>query len=139
MQQDSSIPHALSQYLWPAAATILAILGWVGGWFSRRKREPIELAHLKAQTRQINISTDVQLITAVSEAIGKVERVQDERDHWERKALDSMTEAATLAHENAQQGTRLTHHENEIKKLKALLDINNIPYSDADKFRPKDK
>lgn len=136
MQETSVIPHGLAQFLWPVLA---GILGWLGGWITRRKREPVELAHLKAQTRQLDISTDVQLITAVSEAIGKVQQLQSQRDHWERKALDAMTEAATLTHENAQQETRLTHHENEIKKMKALLDLNSISYADADKFKSKEK
>src|SRR5690349_7622152 len=98
MQEPPVIPHNLAQFLWPVLA---GILGWLGGWIARRKREPIGLAHLKAQTRQLDVSADVQLINAVTEAVGKVQRLQDERNHWERRALDAMTEAATLAHENA--------------------------------------
>lgn len=82
MQLDS-IPRDLTTLLYVVIATSL---GWVGGWITRRKREPAEIAKLSAETRQIEVNTDVSLIQAATIAITKAERLQDERDHWERKA-----------------------------------------------------
>lgn len=86
MQPDSlPIPHSVLQVL---SLVLASSLGWIGGWITRRKREPAEIAKLSAETRQISINTDVSLIQAATAALTKAERLQDERDHWERKAND---------------------------------------------------
>lgn len=136
MQPDtSSIPHSLLQVLWLLLASSL---GWVGGWLTRRKREPHEIAKISAETRQISVNTDVSLIQAATAAITKAERLQQERDHWERKATDLMLDLEDERRVAAQKATRLTHNENQVKRLKGLLDVHSIPYSEVDKQRASD-
>jgi hypothetical protein len=113
-------------------------LGWVGGWLTRRKREPVEIAKISAETRQITVNTDVSLIQAATSAITKAERLQDERDHWERKATDLMLDLENERNRTAQQATRLTLHEHQMKRLKGLLDAHEISYSETDKPRSSD-
>jgi len=110
-------------------------LGWVGGWLTRRKREPVEIAKINAETRQISINTDVSLIQAATQAIAGAERLRSERDHWERKATDLMLDLEDERRLSAQQATRLTLHEHQMKRLKGLLDAHEISYSETDKPR----
>lgn len=97
------------------------------------KREPVEIAKIHAETRQITVNTDVSLIQAATTAIAKAERLQDERDHWERKATDLMLDLEDLRRVGGIQSTRLTHNENQVKRLKGLLDAHGISYSEIDK------
>lgn len=136
MQPDTStIPHSLLQVLWIVLASSL---GWLGGWLTRRKREPHEIAKISAETRQINTATDVSLIQAATTAITKAERLQQERDHWERKATDLMLDLEDARERNAQQDTRLKLHEYQNKRLKGLLDSKSISYSEIDIPRASD-
>lgn len=136
MQPDTStIPHGLLQVLWIVLASSL---GWVGGWLTRRKREPHEIAKISAETRQITVNTDVSLIQAATTAITKAERLQNERDHWERKATDLMLDLEDLREKTAQQDTRLKLHEYQLKRLKGLLDSKGINYSEIDIPRASD-
>lgn len=137
MQLESpTIPHGLLQIL---GLIVASSLGWLGGWLTRRKREPVEIAKIHAETRQITVSTDVTLIQAATSAIAKVERLQDERDHWERKATDLMLDLEDARRLGAQQGTRLNLHEHQMKRLKGLLDAHEISYSEIDKPRASDE
>jgi hypothetical protein len=137
MQPDSfPIPHSLAQVFWIVLASSLA---WLGGWLTRRKREPHEIAKISAETRQINIETDVSLIQAATTAITKAERLQQERDHWERKATDLVLDLEDSREKNAQQDTRLRLHEYQMKRLKGLLDAHSISYSEIDIPRASDE
>lgn len=136
MQPDiSSIPQSLAQVFWLVLASSL---GWVGGWLTRRKREPHEIAKISAETRQITIGTDVSLIQAATSALSKAERLQDERDHWERKATDLMLDLEDARNSNAQKDIRLKLHEYQMKRLKGLLDSNSISYAEIDHPRLTD-
>jgi len=136
MQLDTStIPHGLWQVL---GLLLASSLGWVGGWLTRRKREPIEIAKITAETRQISVNTDVSLIQAATQAIAGAERLKSERDHWERKATDLMLDLEDERQRSAQQATRLTLHEHQMKRLKGLLDAHDISYSESDRPRSSD-
>lgn len=137
MQESPVIPHSLAQFLWLLLASFL---GWSGAelrsWIARRKREPAELAKMHAETRQITVNTDVSLIQAATTAIAKAERLQDERDHWERKATDLMLDLENSRNANAEKDISLRLHEYQTKQLKGLLDAHSISFSEVDK--PKD-
>lgn len=118
MQPESPvIPHSLAQVLWLVLASSL---GWAGSearsWLGRRKREPVELAKLTAETRQISISTDVTLIQAATEALSQACRLRDEREHWERKA-DSLQ----LQVDQSETQARMDNL--QIRQLKGALDV----------------
>lgn len=140
MQPDTSaIPHSLTQVLWLLLASSLAWTGAeVRNWLGRRKREPIELAKISAETRQITVNTDVSLIQAATTAISKAERLQDERDHWERKASDLILDLEDSRNANAEKDIRLRLHEYQMKRMKGLLDAHSISYSEVDKPRVSD-
>ena len=129
MQPDiSSIPQSLAQVLWLVLASSL---GWVGGWLTRRRREPHEIAKMSAETRQINVNTDVSLIQAATTAIAKAERLQDERDHWERKATDVMLDLEESRNQNAEKDIRLRLHDAQIKRMELTLRTHNLNYDDT--------
>lgn len=137
MQLDTStIPHGLTQIL---GLIIASSLGWLGGWLTRRKREPVEIAKLTAETRQITVNTDVSLIQAATTAITKAERAIAERDHWERKATDLMLDLEDSRNANAEKDIRLKLHEYQMKRLKGLLDAHSISFSEIDKPRISDE
>jgi hypothetical protein len=131
LQESPVIPHNLGQLLWLLLASSL---GWVGGWLVRRKREPIEIAKVQAETRQINVSTDLSLIEAATMALAKAERLQNERDHWELKAFDLQVELKDVSKENGQLTVQAHLDAHQIKRLKAILDYHEISYSEADRL-----
>lgn len=139
LQEPPVIPHSLSQVLWLVLASSL---GWAGAearsWLGRRNREPIELAKISAETRQITISTDVTLIQAATRAIAGAERLRGERDHWENKATDLMLDLEDERARSAQQNTELKLHQYQMKRLKGLLDAKNVSYSEIDTPRASD-
>ncbi len=135
LQESPVIPHNLTQLFWLLLASFL---GWIGGWLSRRKREPVEIARVQAETRQINVSTDVSLIQAATVALAKAERLQDERDHWERRATDLMLDLEDSRNANGEKEIRLRLHEYQTKRLKGLLDVHGISYSEVDRPRTGD-
>lgn len=111
MQLDSLIPRD-STILYVVVASILA---WLGGWFTRRKREPVELAKLHAEaqkthaeTRRIDADTDLSLIQTAAQAVAKAERVQARSDFWKWKAedLQRQVDLLTLEANNADQQMR---------------------------------
>lgn len=119
MQPDiSSIPQNLAQVLWLLLASSL---GWIGGWLTRRRREPHEVAKLQAETRQINVETDVSLIQAATTAITKAERVQQERDHWELKAFDLQMKLTDANQENGQLRIEVTSMDRQMRKQMAFI------------------
>jgi hypothetical protein len=146
MQESPVIPHSLAQVLWLLLASFI---GWTGAelrsWMARRKREPVEIAKLHAEitqthaeTRQINVNTDMALIQAATIAIAKAERLQSERDHWERKATDLMLDLEDSRNANSEKDIRLKLHEYQTKRLKGLLDAHSISFSELDKPRASD-
>lgn len=140
--ENPSIPHTLVQVL---SLVLASSLGWVGGWLTRRKREPHEIAKISAETRQISVNTDVSLIQAATVAITKAERAIQERDHWERqagnweqKATDLMLDLEDARNINSEKDIRLKLHEYQMKRLKGLLDSKGISYAEIDRPRQSD-
>jgi hypothetical protein len=115
LQEYSGIPHFLGQNLWPSVAGILAIGGFITGWFSRRKREPVEIGKLRAETskldaetrgidattRSTDANTNQVLLATACEALTKASRLLDEKNHWQRKAGDLLRRAVQAEAEAA--------------------------------------
>lgn len=119
MQPDiSSIPQNLAQVLWLLLASSL---GWIGGWLTRRRREPHEVAKLQAETRQITVNTDVSLIQAATTAITKAERLQQERDHWELKCFDLQGKLTEAHRDNGQLSIEVSSMDRQMRKQMAFI------------------
>ena len=131
MQQETST----SPQIWLLASNAVTAFVTVATtltavWF-KRKREPAEIAKITAETRQISVNTDVSLIQAATTAIGKAERLQDERDHWERKATDLMLDLEESRNQNAEKDIRLRLHDAQIKRMELTLRTHNLNYDDT--------
>lgn len=151
MQESPAIPHSLAQLLWLVLASIL---GWTGAelrsWLARRKREPLELAKISAETRQIHITADnaqasigLETLREVQSVIEKAEvrreawllkeeQLRGQIFHWKCKAEDLDGELQDSRNANAQYEIRARLHEHQIKRLKSLLDYHNISYAELD-------
>lgn len=101
-------------------------LGWVGGWFTRRKREPAEINKLQAEARQINVGTDVSLIQAATTAITKAERLQQERDHWELKCFDLQGKLTEANRDNGQLSIEVNSMDRQMRKQMAFIVAKNL-------------
>jgi hypothetical protein len=64
--------------------------------------------------------------------------MQQERDHWERKASDLVLDLEDSRNANSEKEIRLRLHDYQMKRLKGLLDAHGISYSEADKHRESD-
>ena len=118
MQPDTSaIPHTLTQVLWLLLASFL---GWTGAevrsWLARRKREPVELARISAETRQITVGTDVSLMQAATEALSKALHLQDKCDLQQRQ-LEDLRCKLDLADENVRASALFVTQLNRAAKL----------------------
>lgn len=87
MQPDaSSIPHSLLQVLWLVLASSL---GWLGGWVTRRKREPVELEKLRAETRTIHITAENSQVGVGLETLREIqsviEKAERRREEWQAR------------------------------------------------------
>lgn len=127
MQPDTSIfPHNLAQWF---SVVLASILGIVGGWAARRKREPVELAKIEAETRQIHVTTDVSLMQAATEALNKACRLQDERDHWERKAESLQKQVDLLQIE-------VNAADEQMRRMDGFIKAKGLHQSDLDIPKP---
>lgn len=114
---------------------VASILGWLGHWFKDRKRQPHEIAKISAETRQINIETDVSLIQAATTAITKAERLQQERDHWELKAFDLQAKLTEAHRDNGQLAIEVSSMDRQMRKQMAFIETENL----KDKYLALDK
>lgn len=140
LQESPTIPHSLAEVFWLVLASSL---GWVGGWLTRRKREPVEIAKLTAETRQITINTDVTLIQAATSAIEKAEQRHTEwalrEDQmrtqilfWRNKAEELDGELIDSRDANGLLQTRHELRKLQLDKAMALLKLHRISYAEFD-------
>lgn len=151
MQPDTSpIPHTLAQWFGLALATLLAALG---GWLARRKREPVELDKIKAETRQIHISSEVaqanvslDILRELREITQKAEERREEwlqqkeqlRNQvvfWRNKAEELDGQLADTQETLWKLESEEKLHESQVKKLKAVLDYHRISYAELDQSK----
>lgn len=148
MQPDvPSIPHNLAQVLWLVLASSL---GWIGGWLTRRKREPHEIDKLRAETKQIHVTAENSQTSVGLETLREIqiviEKAETRREEWQRREDELRTQIRFWRNKaeeldgqlidsreaNGLLNVRLNHHENQERRLKALLDLKGISYSEAD-------
>lgn len=152
MQETPTIPHAWV-LLSNALTAILTFAGTLTALWYKRKREPVEIAKVEAETRSIHVSTEISPVGITLETLREIQTVIQKAEqrreewltkedqmrtqiiHWKNKAeeldgqLIDSREASQLIH------IRLKHHEKQEKKLKALLDYHGISYAELDQPR----
>jgi hypothetical protein len=94
MQLDiPSIPHNLAQVLWIVLASSL---GWVGGWLTRRKREPVEIEKLRAETKQIHVTAENSQTSVGLETLREIQSViqkaEQRREEWTKREEELRTQ-----------------------------------------------
>lgn len=135
MQPDTpAIPHSLAQVLWLLLASFI---GWTGAeirsWISRRKREPVELAKINAETRQITVGTDVSLIQAATDALAKALHLQDKCDLQQRQ-IEDLRCRLELSDENVRASALFVTQLNRAAKL---ANVNLSDYTPQQLRAPK--
>lgn len=130
--ETPAYPHTLAQWVWLIAASALGYVGSVLKEWISKKRSPAEEAKTYAEARQIDTATNRELMQAIADAFNKSCRLEDERDHWKRKA-------ETVQFEHDQAVTRADLNSLQMRKMQAwnktlvvILEERKIPYPDWD-------
>lgn len=152
MQHETLIPQTLAQWLYTLLAVFLGGGGlgaWLTAWL-RRKHGPAEVRKIDAETRSIIIRDDIALGDSVSRLIKEVAQaaldaeqrrqewlLQAEQMHakilfWRNKAEELDGELINSREANGLLDSRLTHQNNQNKRLKGLLDEHEISYAEID-------
>lgn len=90
-----------------------------------RKKPTVEVERLAAETRKIHIETDIEINKSVARSTVQIERMRLQLDAMQLRLGQRDIELQLAQHDN--------------KKLKALLDLNGISYSEYDEKKLKDK
>lgn len=148
--QLNFIPQTPAQWFGLTVATILAA---IAGWFSRRKREPVELDKLRAETRQIHISSQVAEASASLDILRELQNVTQKAEErreqwlqreeqlrnqivfWRNKAEETDGDLADVQEKLWRLESEQRLEQSQVKKLKAVLDFHAISYAELDKPR----
>jgi hypothetical protein len=130
--QLSPLPHAPPEaYL--LIGTLLGLIPQFVTTYRNWKKSGIEDAEAKARTdrteaeaRSVRIRDDIATGEFVEKALGTMmdatDKLREQNDRINELELDKI---------------ELVMRREEVRRMKALLTLNGIPYSDADKFRVK--
>jgi hypothetical protein len=152
MQQEASTsPHVLL-LLSNAVTAILAVVTTLTTLRFKQKREPVELRKMDAETHGLKVAADISPVGITLETLREIQSVIDKAEvrreawllkeeqlrtqiaFWRNKAEELDGELIDSREANGLLNIRLIHHENQEKKLKALLDLKGISYSEADRL-----
>ena len=132
---------------------VASSLGWLGGWVRGRKKDRAEVRRIDAETQQIHTTAEIspvgitlETLREIQQVIAKAEKRREEWHqkeeqmrgqivHWRCKAEELDGELADSRQANGLMDTRLKLHEHQNRRLKALLDLHNISYSELDHFK----
>jgi chromosome segregation ATPase len=150
MQDSIPTPHGW-QLVYLAIASIVTSTGTlIVDRLIKRKREPAEIRKIEAETEAARITADISPVGITLETLREIQvviqKAEDRRQEWllkeeqmrmqivfwRNKAEELDGELADSRQANQLYDIRLKHHENQQKKLKALLDLKGISYSEAD-------
>lgn len=150
MQQDASTSPHLLLLLSNAVTAILAVVTTLTTLRFRHKREPVELRKIDAETQSLQIAAEISPVGITLETLREIQvviqKAEDRREEWQQREEEMRTQirfwrskAEELDGElidsreaNQLLEIRLKHHENQEKKMKALMDLKGIKLSDAD-------
>lgn len=144
---DFPQPLNLTTIVYMAVASIFA---WVGGWLKGRRKEQAETRKLDAETRQIHTSSDISPLGITLETFREIQAVIQKAEtrreewhlreeqmrtqilFWRNKAEELDGELIDSRQANGLLDSRLTHQNNQNKRLKGLLDEHEISYAEID-------
>lgn len=130
---QSPTPHSWSDLIYFLAGTLTGLIPHLITGYRNYKKADIEDREVTARA-------------VLAEASASSLRIRDElaTGEYVEKALATMMSASDKIREQQaqifdlqQEKIELIMRREEVRRMKALLDLNNIPYSDADKFRMK--
>ena len=127
------MPQTWSQLIFLMAGILIGLIPEFYRTYRDRKKSDLENAataakveQAQAEVRSIQIRDDL----AASEQVGKMLGTLIETG-------DKLREQQAQIFELQQDKIELIMRREEVRRMKALLVLNDIPYSDADKFRMK--
>lgn len=147
MQPDTLIPREHTTLLYVVLASIL---GWIGGWLTRRKREPVELDKVRAETKSIHVTAENQQLSVGLETFRELtalhKKAEQRREEWNRereqmrnqirfwrnKAEEFDGELIDSRNANVQLNARLKLKQAGLDKAAAIIHYHSIPFSEAD-------
>jgi len=152
MQDSIPTPHGW-QLVYLALTSIITSTGTlIVDRLIKRKREPAEIKKIEAETQAAKIAADISPVGITLETLREIQLViqkaEDRRQEWLLKEEQLRTQIVFWRNKaeeldgqlidsreaNGLLDTRLRHHEKQEKKLKALLDLKGISYSEADRL-----
>jgi len=152
MQLDSLIPRDPTTLLYVVIASILA---WLGGWFTRRRREPIELDKLKAETKSIHVTTETaeinlgrELMREMRAVIDKAEKRREEWHlkeeqmrgqimFWRNKSEELDGKLADAQEVVWKMQSEMESYENQIRTMRATLTLEQKNYDNTQDTKPE--
>lgn len=131
MQLDT--PFIFTSWRQVAFSLIALILGstlsgiLVKGWLERKHRQAI-VENTDAQTDQIRIQGGISAADAMERMFERIEIAHASRDLLREQNME-------LQGHISKRDREIAFQDKEIKKLKAILTVNNIKYSDYDNIK----
>jgi chromosome segregation ATPase len=153
MQLDSLIPRDSTTLLYVVIASILA---WLGGWFTRRRREPVELDKLKAETKSIHITAETAEINLGRELMREMQTIVDKAEKrreewhlkeeqmrgqiifWRNKSEELDGKLADAQEVVWKMQSEMESYENQIRTMNATLTIGHKNYDNTQDTKPED-
>lgn len=119
------IPHTWIHAVWILVASSLGYAGSLLREWINKKRSPAEEAKTHAEARQIDANTNLELMKAASDALTKACRLQDERDHWQRKS-ESLEKRVEL------QEIEISSMDQQMRRLHGFINSKGLHISEMD-------
>lgn len=130
MQESPVNSHSLAQVLWLLLASSL---GWTGAelrsWLARRKREPVELDKVRAETRSIHTSSDIAPLGITLETFRElqavIQKAETRREEWHLKEEQMRGQILFWRSKAEELDGDLIDLREEIDHLKSQLKLND--------------
>jgi hypothetical protein len=154
MQDSSTSPHGWQLVYLAVTGILSSLLTLITERIRNRKREPAEIRKIDAEARSVQVAAEISPVGITLETLREIQvviqKAEDRRQEWVTKEEQLKTQIGFWRNKaeemdgqlidsreaNGLINIRLKHHEQQEKKLKALLDYHNISYAELDK--PKD-
>lgn len=131
--QPSPIPQTWSQFVTLLTGIFIGLIPEIYRTYRDRKKSSLDQAEIAARTgrtqaesRSLQLRDDIATGEFVEKALGTMMSATDKLHEQQERIFDL-----------EQDKIELVMRREEVRRMKALLVLNGIPYSDADKFRVK--